>query len=387
MSFGGVGIAVPYLALWLEGRGIDSPTIGLIASSPAFAMLGTTILFGAIADRLSDWRTAIIAGCWIACGLFALLTLIDGPRGIWLVWTLGGLVMMAVVPIADGATLSLVRRRGTHYGPIRALGSLGFIVGLTVGGRLIERFGTDVFVVTLVGAALVRSLASFALPHFSRAASASLTNPEVESRPAATISLVAPNPHTAVLRHRGFLMVLAGAALINSSHAFFYTFGLLHWSRIGIPESVSSGLWSASIVAEVLLLFSFSSVARRASARKCLIFAGLVAIGRWALTSIDPPLALLFVLQTTHSISFGLVFIATVSFIARRADDSIAARAQALSATLTTGCMAMMTLASGPLYDALGRQTYLVMAAVCVAGVGFVIASFRTDLEDQLVTA
>ena len=367
LNFGGVGIALPYLALWLESRGVDASTIGAIAASPSFAMLATTLAFGAAADRLADWRTAIVIGTWATCAAFSLLFVVDGTVGIWIAWTLGALLMLGVVPIADGATLSLTRRRGTAFGPVRAAGSAGFIVGLAAGGALLERFGPGAFVPALVAAALARAGAALALPRFGRA------------RPDPAAAAV---PVAAILRHPGFLAVLLGGALINASHAFLYTFGLLHWTRTGLSETVGSLLWTVSVVAEVVLLWRFADISRRVSARGCLLFAGLVAALRWVVTGTDPGLPALFALQVLHAITFGLGYIATASFIARRVDDRIAARAQALSATLATGCMAVMMLVSGALYKRFAGHGYAAMAAVCLVGVALVGASFRTDLED-----
>lgn len=375
LNFGGVGIATPYLAIWLDGRGVDAATTGAIAASPAFAVLATTLLLGTVADRLADWRTAIVAGAWSTCAVLSLLFAIDGPVGIWIVWTLGGLLTQGLMPIVDGATLSLTRRRGTPYGPIRAMGSVGFIVGLNIGGTLIERFGTAAFVPMLVLAALARALTAVALPRFGRA-------PPAPAPPITGTSAPA-RPAVAILRHPGFLAVLFGSALINSSHAFLYTFGLLHWTRTGLSESVGSLLWTVSIVAEVVLLWRFADIARRVSARGCLLFAGAVATVRWLVTATDPGLPLLIALQSLHAVTFGLAFIATASFISRRVDDAIAARAQALAATLTTGCMAIMMLLSGGLYERFGGGGYVAMAAVCLVGTALVVASFRTDLEDR----
>ena len=366
LNFGGIGIAVPYLALWLASRGADASTIGAIAASPSFAMLATTVAFGTLADRLADWRTAIIAGSWATCAAFSLLFVVDGVAGIWIVWTLGALLMLGVVPIVDGATLSLFRRRGAAFGPVRAFGSAGFIAGLAAGGALIERFGAAAFVPTLVAAALARALTALALPRFGRA----------EPDPAATGSV------GAILRHPGFLAVLVGAALINASHAYLYTFGLLHWTRTGLSETTGSLLWTVSVVAEVALLWRFADIARRVSARGCLMVAGGVAVVRWLATGTDPSLPLLFALQVLHAITFGLGYIATASFIARRVDDRIAARAQALAATLATGGMALMMLGSGALYERFAGAGYAAMAAACALGVALVAASFRTDLED-----
>ena len=89
------------------------------------------------------------------------------------------------------------------------------------------------------------------------------------------------------------------------------------------------------------------------------------------------------VLQALHAITFGLAYAATASFIARRVHESVAARAQALAATLATAAMAATTLASGALYETLGAGGYLAMAGLAALGAALVAASWASDLEDR----
>ena len=392
LNFCALGVTLPYLAPWLASRGVDPATTGTIAAAPSFAVLGAAFALGALADRLADRRTAIVALSWVSCAAYACLFAADGPWGIGLVWTVAGTLLLATMPILDGAALARSRARGTPWGPVRAFGSAGFIVGLTAGGLLFERAGPGAFVPAVAAVALARALAATALPRFARPApeAASAGAPPagapaapVAASPGAAGSTAASPPGGAILRHPGFLAVLLGAALINGSHAFLYTFGLLHWTRAGISESLASALWTASIAAEVVLLWRFAAIARRVSARGCLLLAAAAAALRWLATATDPHWLALLGLQTLHAASFGLTCVATASFIARRAGEAFAARAQALAATLSTATMATLTLLSGALYEGLGADGYRVMAAVCALGAALVALSYRTDLEDR----
>ena len=93
-------------------------------------------------------------------------------------------------------------------------------------------------------------------------------------------------------------------------------------------------------------------------------------------------MTVLFILQGLHALTSGLLFIATVTFIARRVDDGMSARAQALYATSSTAALATAVLVSGTLYGYVGVQGYWLMAAMCVAGMLLVTVSYSTKLDD-----
>ena len=177
------------------------------------------------------------------------------------------------------------------------------------------------------------------------------------------------------------LLTIGGAALINASHGLFYAFGLLDWSRAGIGETLGSALWSIGVIAEIALMWRFRAIAGRWSARACLLVAGGAGVVRWLLSALEPPLAVLFAAQMLHALTFGLMFLATGQFIARRVGERDAGRGQALSATFVSGAMAAAMWTSGLLYERVGTSAYAAMALSCVLGMLLVAASYRTSLD------
>jgi len=365
--FASVGIVVPYVALWLSSLGHAPSWIGGVVAAPSLLMLLTTVALGGWADRLPDWRTAIIVGNWLTLGLLALWLVDTGPLAVVMVWTLSGVLVMAKQPVMDAAALSLTAREGIPYGRVRAFGSVGFIVALLACGQLFAQDNVQRFLPMVLAAALFRALASHRLPRFRGPGARSAADGE---------------PRPALLRHPGFLAVLAGSALINASHAFYYTFGLLHWQTIGIGTATGSLLWSAAIVAEVILMWRFASLARRLSPRHCLLLAGSLTALRWLLVLDDPGLPTLLLTQTLHAFSFGLTFLASVNFIARRVDEAHAARAQSVLAILSTGSMALATIASGWLYERVAGLGHAAMLLLAATGLLLIAWSYRSDLDD-----
>jgi PPP family 3-phenylpropionic acid transporter len=400
IMFGSIGFTGPFFAPWLASLGVDARLTGIIVALPSIAMVLTTVYLGSLADRLSDWRTAIIASDWAVVVLLSWLLFRQNVIDIIIVWTLTGLLIAARVPIVDAATLSMLRRQGGDYGRVRAIGSVGFVVALLVAGRLFDAIGFELFVALLVFGATVRAMASTRLPKFRAPSLAdrrhSVMDEDVLDEPTPVTNLSAPAGNLAAapanftapslaggLHHPGFLLVLAGAAIINASHAFFVGFGVLHWLETGISKGVASMLFASAVLAEIVLMWKFAAVSRRFSARYCMLIAAAAGLVRWSLSTMELSTFLLYFLQTLHALTYGLLFVATVNFIARRVDDSIAAKAQSLYATLTTGALAAAVILSGLIYERIGILGYWLMGGMCAVGALLIIASFRTGLEEE----
>lgn len=395
MMYGSVGLTGPFFSPWLHHLGVSAQLTGLIVAMPSLAMVVAAVYLGSFSDRLSDWRIAIIAFDWVILLLFCWIIVRHEVIDIIIVWTLTGLLIAVKVPVLDGATLSLTRKRGTNYSRIRALGSVGFVIALLSGGYVFNEAGLDWFIPALIAGALIRAICSSALPRFREAPTvAAMRTSEKLAVPVdnlgapagniamATASMTAPSLPGG-LKHAGFLMVVAGSALINGSHAFFSAFAMLHWIESGISTIVSSLLWCFAVVMEIALMWWFTDVARRLSSRHCMFAAGAMGILRWSLSTMDLSVPVLFLLQGMHALTFGLLFIATVTFIARRVDDSMAARAQSLYATFSTAALATAVFMSGTLYGYVGIQGYWLMAIMCGAGMLLVAASYSTSLNDD----
>lgn len=371
LFFLSIGTVAPFAALWFDSLNISPAMSGAIFAGPSIATVLFTLFIGGWADRLSDWRSAIIICNWIVFVVICWFLYRQGPWDILIIWTLAGLFTRAGTPIMDAAALHSTQRSGSDFGRIRSFGSMGFIVGVLLAGALFERTGTRWFVAVMLITVFARLLAAYALPIFR----------SVES---AADSATAPIAGIAVLRQPGILSVLTGAALISASHGFNNMFSVVHWTNVGISTSMASILWAIGVVAEVALMWCFKSVAKKFSARKCLLVASLVCAARWFLAGTDPSLAQLFLLQSLHSITFGLTFLAIVNFIARRVHEDNAAQAQSAFTVLMTLLMGLAFLLSGWLYGQFAGYSYWAMTVLALLGGGFVAWSFRSDLDDPV---
>ena len=378
LLFGGIGAISPFAALWMDHVGIEASMIGAIMAAPSIAMLLTTLALGRWADGLTDRRQAIIVGNWIVLLVQLLLFVTTDDWIVLMVWLVIGIVMYAKVPITDASALSLTRRLGSDYARIRVFGSLGFVLMLTLAGYLYDRLGIGVFVTGMLISNVLRLLAAYQLPSLPRAGAPSIPSDSMITESVGSIA----QPGNSPLYQPGILLTLLGAAMINASHAMVNTYGILLWTQQGLSESLASLAVGLGVVVEVGLMWWFKSLTRNVSARACLIVAAACGLVRWSLLASEPSLVLIFSAQALHGITFGVMFLASASFISRRVPDESAARGQSLLAIITTACMAVATFGAGQLFDAWGGGLYWVMALMCCVSMLCIAGSYRFKFGD-----
>ncbi len=370
--FSSIGSIGPFMAVWLNHAGVSTSMIGVIMAAPSILMLFTTIKLGRWADSLVDRRSAIITGNWIILVVHLLLFVHTGWWLVLLVWSISGVIMYAKVPVTDAAALSLTHRNGSDFAQIRLWGSVGFIVAITLAGYVYERWGIALLLGFLLAGNLLRLSLAYCLPRFARPVSGATDQCDDAAFSASSDSLYQP----------GILLTLAGASLINASHAMFNTFGILNWTQQGLSEFVSSLAIATGVVSEICLMWRFRSLTHRFSARGCLLVAAGCGVLRWSVLASNPAVVWIFAAQLLHAVTFALMYLATASFIAKRVSEADAARGQSLSATMATACMAAGTFITGWQFEQWGASFYWVMAMICIAGAALLGASYLFALDD-----
>ena len=121
----------------------------------------------------------------------------------------------------------------------------------------------------------------------------------------------------AVLRDRAFVLSLAATALIQGSHAAYYSFAPLHWRAAGLGDTAIGLLIAEGIVAEVaLFLWGRRLVARLGAARLTGLAAGACVV-RWTSLAFVTDWRALAVLQFLHAGTFAFQHLSTMMVLAR----------------------------------------------------------------------
>ena len=171
-----------------------------------------------------------------------------------------------------------------------------------------------------------------------------------------------------LLRLAVYRRVLIIAALVEGSHALHDAFSVIRWQAAGIDLPIVGLLWSKSVLSEVVvfLLIGPRLVRRFGPGGACALAAGAGVI-RWTVVAFTTSPVLLGFVQPLHGLTFALLHLACMRLIVQVVPIRLAATAQSIYGTLCVGlATALLTLASGLLYERMGGNAFLVMAALCL---------------------
>lgn len=134
------GIFLPFWSVWLEGLGLTPETIGLLLGAGLIARFLGSLL---IAPRVSDPSRLISA-----LRILALLTLVfalafwAGTNVAWLMVVMVGfnLFFSPLVPLTDALANTWQKQITMDYGRVRLWGSVAFVIGSALTGKLVSLF-------------------------------------------------------------------------------------------------------------------------------------------------------------------------------------------------------------------------------------------------------
>ena len=349
------GVQLPFFPLWLEARGLDARTIGLVIAVPMVVRIVATPIITHQADRRRALKATIVIASVAATLGMTLLGLVSGAVAILLSFIVSAVAFSPVLSLTDAYAVSGLRARDRAYGPVRLWGSVAFIAGNVGAGLLLEWIAPGHLIWLIVASLVVSVVAAVALV-------------PLDPGGAAATDGLRPSPRT-LLRKPVFLAVALASALIQSSHAMYYGFSTLQWRAAGLDGTLIGVLWGLGVAAEVAL-FAFSArLPKRLSPTLLMVIGGSGAILRWTAMALDPPLAALPALQMLHACSFGATHLGLMGFMMRGVPRELAATAQGFVSTGSGLVNASATFASGMVFAAAGSRAYLLMAAMALLGV------------------
>ena len=171
-----------------------------------------------------------------------------------------------------------------------------------------------------------------------------------------------------LLQIPAFRLLLVIAALVEGSHALHDSFSVIRWRAAGAGLPVISALWSESVLSEVLVFLLIGPrLVRLLAPGGAITLAAVAGVIRWTVAAFTTSPVILAFVQPLHGFTFALLHLAAMQVIVRVVPLRLAATAQAIYGTLCIGlATAVLTLASGLLYDRMGGPAFLVMAALCM---------------------
>jgi PPP family 3-phenylpropionic acid transporter len=362
-TFLGLGVQLPFLPVWLAGRGIGADAIAMVLAIPMVVRLVVTPWTAGLADgRVGPVRVLAAAQLIVAAAMLALPAARElAPVAILV--AVCAIAQSPTMPLCDVLTIAAVKRHPRlHYGRIRLWGSIAYLAANLGAGVLIGIWGAGSVPFAIAASAVLALAAALFAPKSPREKPA-------EPGPASRQSRRIP----AVL-----MFVIAGAAMVQASHAMIYAFGSISFEAAGFPPSAVGALWAVGVLAEILLFAAFGgAVGTGFPAFAFLAVGAASAAVRWGLMAAGPSAWLLPVLMAMHGLSFGATHLGTIGAFANYAPELSRARSQGVFVSATALATGLATLASGPLYRAFGAAGFAGMAPLGLAGLACVALAVR----------
>lgn len=346
------GIFLPFWSVWLEGLGLTPETIGLLLGTGLVARFLGSLL---IAPRVSDPSRLIPA-----LRVLALLTLVfalafwAGTHVVWLMVVMIGfnLFFSPLVPLTDALANTWQKQIPLDYGRVRLWGSIAFVIGSALTGKLVSLYDYRVIL-----ALLTLGVASMLLGMMLRPA----IQPQGVSRHqestgwSSWLALISQN-----------WRFLVCVCLLQGAHAAYYGFSAIYWQSAGYSASAVGYLWSLGVVAEVIIFALSNKLFRRFSARDLLLLSAVCGLIRWGMMGWTTALPWLIVAQILHCGTFTVCHLAGMRYIAARHGSEVIRLQAVYSAVAMGGSIAIMTIFAGYLYQHLAGGVFWVMALMAL---------------------
>jgi MFS transporter, PPP family, 3-phenylpropionic acid transporter len=391
--YSGFGVQSPYLPAFLGEHGLEPAAIGIVLAGGTAIKLVTGPVAGQLADRL-DAARLVFAGCAIGAALAALLYV--GAYGFWPLLAVAllqaaalgplaplgdSLVLPAAAAAATNATGATSSRRAERpgfddasrfdYGTVRGTGSGAFILGSILSGQAVGIAGLGAAMWLNAGLLAAAALSAVQVRPLSAAAGAAMQPAAQNGGRYAGERVGHHTGHDvgALLRLPAFRRVMLVAALILGSHALHDGFAMIRWRGAGIAPGVTGLLWAESVAAEVVVFFALGRpLLDRLGTGGAAMLAAAAGLVRWIVSAETAALPALALIQPLHGLTFALLHLACMRRLAETVPPGLSATALTLYGTVAIGAAsALLTLASGMLYGAIGPNGFWVMAALCAA--------------------
>jgi PPP family 3-phenylpropionic acid transporter len=366
LYFGAIGVTLPFLPAYLRSLQLSTTQVGFLLSLGPLSSLLTPPLWGHLADRtgkLSLVLTLLTVGAALC---FAPLLAVASFPALALTLAAYACFSASITPMVDSLALNRVAQEGGSFAHVRLFGSLGFIVLSTTFGLMAREVGPLTVVVPLV---LLVLLALWSLSLRSH------VTPGAATHPLAGLRLLRDN--------KDLRWLLAATCLHWMACAPYNGMLAIHVLSLGLPPSVVGLAAGLGVAAEVPAMLLYSRFADRIAPRYLLCIAFAASALRWGGMSLVTSPTLLVALSLLHSLTFGIFYVASVAFMARRVPPHLRASGQGLFAAVTFGVGGLLGYAtSGAGYALLGGQALFAVAGVLeVVAALFVLQSSSAPVQ------
>lgn len=320
---------VPFGA-YLAKHGLDA-SIGTIFSTQGWAAIVAPLFVGAIADRHFSAQR-VMAVLHLAGGALLLaLSLVGADPAVMFVAALGVMLCyMPTIALSNAVAFNVLDDTEKQFPAIRVWGTLGWILGGLLVGRLLHAEQTATPIRIAAAASLAYGLYCFTLPDTPPRARGTKTN---------VLSLLGLDVIGAV-RDRSFWILIGCSLLLMIPLSFYYAYTNAFLVEVGVQSAAAvQTLGQVSEIGFLLLLPVFF----RYFGIKWVLLIGMLA---WAARYVlfahgygpaGPVMPALLVGLALHGVCFDFFFVAGQIYVDKRFPPETRGRAQSFLSLVTWG--------------------------------------------------
>jgi PPP family 3-phenylpropionic acid transporter len=309
-----LGLVVPYLGLFLDGRGYNSLQIGqLLALMMAMRIISPNI-WAVVADRTGR-RIEIMR--FAALSAFICFFAAWPDSDAWLMalaLAAYSFFWSAILPQLEVLTLRGLGAQRHFYSRLRAWGSVGFIAVVISAGYLIADYGSEIFI--YIGSFLLLLL---------------LLALCLVREPAIAQNFAGSKQLPAKWLSKSMLLFMLAMILLQISHGPYYGFFALYMEQLGYSAAAAGLLISLGVIAEIAIFLVSGRWLERWGCQWVLLIALALTVVRWLLLALAAEhLPFLLLAQLLHAASFGMTHAAGIQFIHGYFSEQQQGRGQAI---------------------------------------------------------
>jgi len=347
--FASLGALLPYWGLYLKDLGLDAGRIGVAMALLSATKVLAPNLLGWIAD-LSGRPLAWVRGvCLLAFLLFLPMLGADRYLEILAGILAFGMCWSAALSQFEAVTLQYLREAVARYAWVRLWGSVGFIVAVLGLGAALDLYGP--WGLPWVVAVLLLLIWV-----------TTLLVPEQRGRAGQGGEAV---KWSRLLWRPGMVAFLLVVFLIQAAHGPYYVFYSIYLRENGYSGSLTGGLWTLGVVAEILLFLLFPWLRRWISLKALWLLSIFMGGVRWLAIGFGvQDLWILAAAQLLHAATFAVNHAVAIHYLRDSFGMRHQGKGQALYSSLSFGLGGMAgSWLAGVGWEALGPQWVFAGAA------------------------
>jgi len=316
------------LNTWLsQSLKFSGTQLGLAAGATAVGAMVSPFFVGLIADRLFATQR-VLAGLH---GLGAVLLLLASRQTsftpFFLLELLYCLCYMPTMALTNSLAFRQMRDPQTEFGPIRVLGTAGWIVaGLTIGGLGVEATARPMQLAAVFS--LIMAIYCLTLPD----------TPPLAKATELTLASVFPVEAVKLLAERSMAVFAIASFLICIPLQFYYAYTNLYLNQVGVKNA--AGKMTGGQISELLCMLLIPWFFRRLGVKYMLVAGMLAWVVRYiffAYGNAGAGMWMLWAGIVMHGICYDFFFVTGQIYIDRKASPALRAAAQGLITFLTYG--------------------------------------------------